>query len=76
MHPTFGFLFMLACVTFYYKAGEMEGSSGFLWGGLSLLFFAVAALRLHFGMIGCLLMQAGLFVVMTVWNLARSRPGK
>ena len=43
MNPfyTFEFWLLLACTFFYYKAAEMENSSGVLWAGLSVLVFVV-----------------------------------
>jgi uncharacterized membrane protein YfcA len=73
MTPGFGFVIMLCCAAFYYKIGEMERSSGLLWGAISLLLWLVASYFLGWGMPGCLLIQFGLFVGLTLWNVIRGK---
>ena len=68
---TFGFLIMIACVVFYYRVGEMEYDGGALLGGASLVLWLAAGYLLHLGLVGCLLVQAGLFIGLTIWNMTR-----
>jgi hypothetical protein len=68
---SYQFVMLLACATFYYKAAEMEGSSGFLWSVLSVLIFILTWIVLTWGWLGCLLGQAGLFVGITVVRVLR-----
>lgn len=65
------FVMLLACAAFYYKAAEMENSSGFLWSALSVLVFILTWIALSWGWLGCLLGQAGLFVGITVVRVLR-----
>jgi hypothetical protein len=58
---SFKFVMLLACAVFYYKAAEIEGSSGFLWSVLSVLIFILTWIVLSWGWLGCLLGQVGLF---------------
>ena len=72
--PGFGLVVMLACAIIYYKIGEVEFQSGFLPAGLSVLLWLAPAYFLHWGMLGCLLVQAGLFAALTAYNIIRKRP--
>ncbi len=65
MFPGFGLVIMLACASFYYKAAEMEHASGALWAGLSLLLWLLGAYAFGLGLIGCLVLQLGLFAGLT-----------
>ena len=67
------FLLMAVCAVFYYRAGEYEGSSGWVWGGLSVLVSLVVWRWLHGGFIAVLLGQVALFVGITAWR-ARKKP--
>jgi len=68
MNPfyTFEFWLLLACASFYYKAAEMENSSGVLWAGLSVLVFVVTWIVLSWGLLGCLAGQIALFVLIAI----------
>ena len=69
MFSIFSLLAMLACTSFYYHMGETEKGSGFLWGAISLLLWFAPAFFLHWGMLGCLVVQLGLFIALTIWNV-------
>ena len=70
---SFHLVIMLACAVFYYKVGEAEYSSGILLAGISVLLWLGTAYGLQWGVLGCLLVQAGLSVLLTVWNGLRRR---
>ncbi len=76
MIPGFGLVAMLACAVFYYRLGEQEYSSGIWLAGLSIGLWLAAGYFLGLGMLGCLLVQAGLFATLWLWNLARDKTGK
>jgi len=68
---SFQFVMLLACAGFYYKAAEVEGSSGFLWAALSAGVFVLTWIILSWGWLGCLLGQVGLFAGITVFRVLR-----
>lgn len=67
-------LLMLGSVSFYYKVGESEYTSGLLLGGLSLLVWLATWLVMAWGPLGCILGQVGIFAVLTAVNIIRDRP--
>ena len=73
LHTLFMALLMLGSVSFYYKVGESEYTSGLLLGGLSLLVWLVTWLALGWGALGCILGQVGIFAVLTAINIIRDR---
>ena len=64
-------LLILACAAFFYRAGEEDGYSGVLWGGLSILISLVLYLVLNGGFLGIVLGQLGLFVAITAYRVRR-----
>jgi hypothetical protein len=70
---SFTFLLMAVCAVFYYRVGEYEGSSGWVWGGLSVLVSLIVWRWLHGGFIAVLVGQVALFVAITAWR-ARKKP--
>ena len=72
-YVSFTFLLIVACAVFYYRAGEYEETSGWVWGGLSVLVSVVIWRWLHGGFVWVLLGQLGLFVAITAWR-ARKKP--
>jgi hypothetical protein len=71
MTPGFGLVIMLACAVFYYRLGEAEYGGGLLLGAASLALWLAGAYFLHFGLLGCLLVQACPFIGLTIWNMTR-----
>jgi hypothetical protein len=67
------FVMLLACAVFYYKAAEMEDSSGFLWSALSVGVFILTWIVLSWGWLGCLLGQVALFAGITIVRLLRKQ---
>ena len=76
MIPGFWLVAMLACAVFYYKVGEAEYSSGLVMGCVSVALWLAASFLLGWGWTGCLLVQAALFALLTIWNVARDKSGK
>lgn len=60
---------MLACAVFYYRFGELELRKGFLFGFISVLVWLVTSLVLHWGWLGCLGVQVGIYGILTILNL-------
>ena len=70
---SFTFVLLLACMLFFYRAGEFEGSSGLAWAAVSLLISVTIWRWLHGGFIAVLLGQVGLFVAITLYR-SRKKP--
>jgi len=66
-------ILMAGCVSFFYKMGDMERSSGLLWGGVSVLLWVGSACFLGWGVLGRALTQVGLFAGITAWNCLSDR---
>jgi len=56
---------------FFYRAAEIENASGLLWCGLSVLISVASMFLLHWGLLGVVLGQAGLFAGITVFRVMR-----
>jgi len=69
MIPGYGFVMMLACAAFFYRAGEEEHSSGILLAAVSVGLWITASYFLAVGWLGCILVQVGLFVALTARNI-------
>ncbi len=66
-------LLIICCAVFYYRVGESEYGSGELLALISVLLWLLGMFAFQFGWIANLLLQVGLFVGLTVWNM-RQRP--
>lgn len=66
-------LLIVCCAVFYYRVGEFEYGSGGWLALLSVALWAVGILALRFGWLGNLLVQAGLFLGLTIWNMTRQK---
>jgi hypothetical protein len=69
--PYFAILFIVACAVFFYRAAEFENESSWLWTGLSVVISAATLFVFHWGWLGCLLGQAGLFAGITFLRVLR-----
>jgi hypothetical protein len=69
--PYFAILLIVVFAIFFYRAAEFENESGLLWCGLSVLVSVVALFFFHWGWLGCLLGQAGLFVGIGIFRVMR-----
>jgi len=64
-------LLIVCCAGFYYRVGESEYGSGALLALVSVALWAVGIFALRFGWLGNLLLQVGLFIALTIWNMIR-----
>jgi predicted cobalt transporter CbtA len=64
-----GFVIMLACVVFFYRAGQMEGKSGILWALMSVVVWRVTPHVLGDGLLSQIAGQVGLFIGIAVFRV-------
>jgi len=69
--PYFAILMVVAFAVFFYRAAEFENESRLLWCGLSLVISLATLFYLHWGWLGTVLGQVGLFVGITVFRMTR-----
>jgi hypothetical protein len=69
--PYFAITLIVACAVFFHRAAEFENESSWLWTGLSLLISVVTLFVFHWGWMGCLSGQAGLFAGITIFRVLR-----
>jgi len=67
-------LLIICCAVFYYRVGEQEYGSGGLLALVSVALWGIGILVLRLGGVGNLLLQAGLFLALTLWNMRGTRP--
>jgi hypothetical protein len=70
----FSLVIIIACAVFYYRVGESDYDSGLLFAALSVGLWLGGSYFLGLGLMGSLLVQAGLFIGLTFWNMARNKP--
>lgn len=68
---SFSFIMLIAFAIFYYRAGEFEGSSGFVWCAASVAISVVIWRVFGWGWFGILIGQIGLFVGITFFRMMR-----
>jgi hypothetical protein len=66
-------LLILCCAIFYYRVGEFEYGGGGLLALVSVALWLLGSFALGFGALGNLLVQVGLFLALTVWNVRRAK---
>jgi hypothetical protein len=71
--PYLPILIIIAFAIFYHRAAEFENESTLLWTGLSVLISATTLFYFHWGFLGTLLGQAGLFAGITFFRLWRNQ---
>jgi hypothetical protein len=69
--PYLPILIIVVCAVFFYRAAEFENESSLLWAGLSVLISAATWFLLHWGWLGSLFGQVGLFVGITIFRMLR-----
>ena len=69
--PYFAILLIGLSAAFFYRAAEFENESCLLWCGLSLVISLATLFCLHWGWLGTLLGQIGLFAGITFFRIAR-----
>ena len=65
------FFILLCCAAGYYKAAEIEKTSGILWAGMSVAVFVTTWFVLRWGIPGDLLGQVGLLAGITAYRVIR-----
>jgi hypothetical protein len=69
--PYFTFLLIGVCAAFFYRAAEFENESRLLWCGLSIVISLAALFYLHWGWLGIVLGQVGLFAGIAIFRTTR-----
>jgi hypothetical protein len=69
--PYLSILIVAICGAFFYRAAEFENESGLLWCGLSVAISVAILFFLHWGLLGIVLGQIGLFVGITLFRMTR-----
>jgi hypothetical protein len=67
-------LLIICCTVFYYRVGEQEYGYGGWLALASVGLWALGILVFRVGWLGNLLLQAGLFVALTLWNMRQKPP--
>lgn len=67
----FGWLIMICCVVFFYRIGEQEYNGSPVPALISFALWLFGSFVLGVGIIINLVLQAGLFLGLTVWNFRR-----
>ena len=69
--PYLPILMIAVFAAFFYRAAEFENESRLLWCGLSIVISLVTLFYLHWGLLGIVLSQIGLFIGITVFRMVR-----
>jgi hypothetical protein len=69
--PYLSILIVAVFGAFFYRAAEMENASSLLWCGLSVAISVAILFFLHWGLLGIVLGQIGLFVGITLFRMMR-----
>jgi hypothetical protein len=69
--PYLSLLLIICCAVFYHRVGEQEYGSGGLLAAGSVALWVVGIFVFRFGSTGNLLLQAALFLALTLWNMMR-----
>jgi hypothetical protein len=64
---------MAAGAAFFHRAAEFENESSLVWTGLSVVISALALFLFHWGWLGCLLGQVGLFLGITIFRVLHDK---
>jgi hypothetical protein len=64
-------LVLIAFAVFFHRAAEMEEAPSWIWSALSILISVLTIFWLHWGWLGIILGQVGLFVGITVIRILR-----
>ena len=69
--PYFAIFLIVVFAVFFHRAAEFENESSLLWSGLSVLISVATLFFFRWGLLGTLLGQAGLFVGIGIFRMAR-----
>jgi hypothetical protein len=64
---------IICCAVLFYRIGESEYGGGTLLALVSVTLWLLGSYALGFGWLGNLLVQTGLFVALTIWNMQRAQ---
>ena len=64
---------IICCAVLFYRIGESEYGGGTLLALVSIILWLLGSYLLGFGWLGNLLVQAGLYLALTVWNMQRTQ---
>ena len=64
---------IICCAVLYYRIGEAEYGGGTLLTLVSITLWLMGIFLFGFGWLGNLLVQAGLYLALTVWNMQRAQ---
>ncbi len=67
------FVLLIVALVFYYKVADIEDAPRWLWMGLSAGVYLFTWQVLHWGFIGCLLGQVGLFLGIAMYRVLRDQ---
>jgi hypothetical protein len=65
------FVILICCAAAYYKAAEIENTSGILWAGMSVAVFCTTWFAIGWGIPGDLLGQVVLLAGITLYRVIR-----
>ncbi|MGA2439427.1 MAG: hypothetical protein ABSH08_00585 [Tepidisphaeraceae bacterium] len=65
------FVVLLCCAAAYYKAADIENTSGILWAGMSVAVFCITWFVFGWGIAGDLLGQVALLAGITIYRVVR-----
>ncbi|MGD0745570.1 MAG: hypothetical protein ABSA45_10480 [Verrucomicrobiota bacterium] len=69
--PYFSILLTALFAAFFYRAAEFENESRLLWCGLSIVISLASLFYLHWGLLGAVLGQVGLFAGIMLFRIMR-----
>ncbi len=69
--PYTSILLVICFAVFYYRVGEQEYGSGALLALVSVTLWAIGVFVFKLGWLGCIVIQVGLFLALSVWNMTR-----
>ncbi|MGD0350171.1 MAG: hypothetical protein ABSB84_07640 [Verrucomicrobiota bacterium] len=69
--PYFAFFLIAVFAAFFYRAAEFENESRLLWCGLSLVISLASLFYFHWGWLGAVLGQVGLFAGIAIFRMTR-----
>lgn len=65
------FIVLICCAAAYYKAADIENTSGILWAGMSVVVFCITWFVIGWGIPGDLLGQVALLAGITIYRVVR-----
>ena len=66
-------LLIICCAVLFYRIGDFDYGGGTLLALVSVALWLLGSYALGFGWLGNLLVQGGLLIVLTLWNMQRAQ---